>query len=252
MRNYDKDDAERLNAQQWQIDLLRLNPSYCHWGPHEDYMWKKGEGWDSPVISATWADFGPWNLDEYNEVVNFYFSVNRASEECKACGGNGYHQKAQTVVNGFYSHMNALGESWCDKITQDELDALIEANRIKAGKTLDEVNAENRPGARGFGHDAINRSILTRTRLERFGLPVLCDCCDGHGYVHTEPDAHVSLTLWVLHPRKGCSRGVEVTNITPDDLPAVFAYLSEAAKRNAERFASIAAMAATQPSKKEE
>ncbi len=102
MRHYDENDAKELNAQPWQLDLLKLNPAYCHWGPHEDYMWK-----------------------------------------------------------------------------------------------------------------------------------------EGSGYVHTAPAAHVSLTLWWLHPRKGCSRGIEITNIEQGDLPAVFAFLRQAAERNAERFSKI-------------
>lgn len=242
MRHYDEDDAKELNAEQWQLDLLKLNPHYCSWGPHEDYMWNEKEGWDSRIIKRTWAEFGPWELDDLNECVNFYFSVRRESKDCEVCGGNGYHAKAQEVVNGFYSHMNPRGERWCDNITQDELDALIEQGRVKAGTSLEAVNAENRPGARGMGHDAINRSILTRTRLERLGLPVLCDCCGGNGYVHTEPAAHVSLTLWWLHPRKGCSRGIEVERVEQSDLPAIYAFLAAAAERNAQRFAAVVAL----------
>lgn len=239
MRNFDQDEAARLNAEQWQLDLLKLNPWYVSWGPHEDYMWKEGDGWNSRVLVNTWEEFGPWKLDELNECVNFYFSVNRESKECEACDGNGYHQDAQHVVNTFYAHMNPRGESWKDKITQDELDALIESGRVKAGATLEEVNGENAPNARGFGHDAINRHILTEARLKRLGLPIHCDCCGGDGYVYTAPAAHASLTLWMLHPRKGCSRGVEIKTLKQEDLPAVFAWLKTAAERNAERFAAV-------------
>lgn len=42
MRTYDKDDAQELNAEQWQLDLLQLNPDYVSWGLHDDYMWKEG------------------------------------------------------------------------------------------------------------------------------------------------------------------------------------------------------------------
>ena len=239
MRHFDKDEAKSLNADQWQLDLLKLNPWYVSWGPHEDYMWKEGNGWDSRVLVNTWEEFGPWNLDELNECVNFYFSVNRESKDCDVCGGNGYHAKAQHVVNTFYAHMNAAGEHWNDKITQDELDALIESGRLKPGATLEEVNGGNAPGARGFGHDAINRHILTEARLKRLGLPVHCDFCGGDGYVYTAPAAHASLTLWMLHPRKGCSRGVEIKTLKQEDLPAVFAWLKAAAERNAERFAAV-------------
>jgi len=247
MRHHDEEEAGKLNAEQWQLDLLKLNPSYVSWGPHEDYMWNEKEGWDGRVINDTWKDFGPWKLDEYNECVNFYFSVVRASEECPACGGNGYHKDAQHVVNSFYAHMNARGEHWNDKITQDEVQALMDSGRLSGftrGKpeghvpTAAEVNAAQ--NSRGFmGHDGINRWILTKARLTRLGLPVKCDQCGGDGSVFTAPAAHVTLTLWMLHPRKGCSRGVEVSLIEQSDLPAVFAFLREAAERNSKRFSAI-------------
>jgi hypothetical protein len=41
MRKYDENTAKKLNAEQWQLDLPKLNPDYVHWGPHEDYMWKE-------------------------------------------------------------------------------------------------------------------------------------------------------------------------------------------------------------------
>jgi len=242
MRVYDEEDAAKLNAERWQLDLLNLNPSYVHWGPHEDYMWKEKEGWDGRVINDTWADFGPWTLDEYNECVNFYFSVIRDSKDCPTCGGNGYHPDAQGVVNTFYAHMNERGEHWNDKITQDELEALIEGGRVKAGTTVEEVNAQNRPGTRAMGHDAINSLILTSARLKRLGVTEKCPECGGDGSVFTTPAAHVTLTLWMLHPRKGCSRGVEVSRVEEADLPAIFAWLNEAATRNAQRFSKLPAL----------
>lgn len=241
MRYYDESDAAELNAEPWQLDLLKLNPNYVSWGPNEDYMWKEGNGWDSRQIFQTWSEFGPWKLDELNEVVNFYFSVNRKSEECSVCGGNGYHKDAQAVVNSFYAHMNPKGEHWKDKITQDEVEALIEAGRVPAGSTVEEINAQNRPGARAMGHDCINRHILVGARLKRLGIQNDCECCAGNGYVYTAPAAHASLTLWVLHPRKGCSRGVMVERVEQGDLPAIFSFLRQAAERNAQRFEKLTA-----------
>lgn len=239
MRIYDEDEVKELNAEQWQIDLLKLNPEYVHWGPHEDYMWNDSSGWDKPITHESWCSFGPWQLDDYNECVNFYFSVNRESKECESCGGNGYHKDAQEVVNTFYSHMNDAGIHWNDKITQDELDALVDCGRVKQGITVEEVNNQNKRGSKCFGHDAINRMILIDARLKRLGIEKNCDICNGNGYVFTAPKAHVTLTLWMLHPRKGCSRGVEINNINKDDLTAIFEWLNEAAKRNASRFSHI-------------
>jgi hypothetical protein len=290
MRHYDEDEAARLNAETWMLDLLKLNPSYLGWGPHEDYMWKDDESWGSRQIFATWSDFGPWKLDDLNECVNFYFSVNRASEDCSTCGGSGTHPDAQWIADSFYSHsspfklqtrreieaaavmarfgadpkrlhefgsypspetlakygpafaafceeMRVMG-FWRTSITDDEAAALIEAGRANPGETAGDINARELLGGIG-SHDGINRWILVKRRCERLGIPHFCPACEGHGYVHTEPTAHVTLTLWWLHPRKGCSRGLEVTRLRQDELPAVFEFLRGAAERNTERFSRI-------------
>lgn len=292
MRYPDDDEAKRLNAEQWQLDPLRANPSYCSWGPHEDYMCKEKESWDGRIIVSTWKEFGPWELNELNECVNFYFEVSRASKDCETCGGNGYHPDAQWVSESFYSHSSPfklkterelqaeavmarfgarphelLGHNvypsdellsryapafrefcermrtrghWDDDITEDEAAALIAGGRAKAGEMAESINAKNAPGVRGFdSHDAINRHVLIKARLKRLGIPKDCPECKGHGYVYTESAAHVALVLWWLHPRKGCSRGIEVERIEQADLPAVKALLMEAADRNATRFSGI-------------
>jgi hypothetical protein len=306
---YDPEEAERLRAEPWMLTLLKMNPSYPHWGPHEDYMWKKGDGWDSPQFFPTWKDFGPWGLDDMNEIVHFYFSIQRDNIECKECNGTGYHPDALWISESFYNHSTPFvrhdkdsffydknysaefpdeeilakygdqflkfceemrdGDGhWDDKITQDEVEALVNDGRlwdftrvplndeqaeevkqkVEAGgnnwlphnngriPTAEEVN--NKQHERGFGsHDGINRGILISRRCERLGVPTTCPTCEGHGYVYTAPDAHVRLTLWVLHPRKGCSRGVEIETIQQNELPEVYKLLKEASTRNRKRFA---------------
>jgi hypothetical protein len=244
---YDRDDAKRMGAKPWQLELLALNPDYCSWGPHEDYMIQReggDQGWGGNQFYDSWKDFGPWGVDDLNVCANFYFSVERDSKECPTCGGNGYHPDAQEVVNTFYRHQNARGISWSDKITQDELDVLIAEGRIKEGASLADVNAANsysrRPGS-GFGHshDAINRCILIEQRLKRLGLPKTCPACEGTGHVYTAPEPHVTLTLWWLHPRKGAQRAIEVKNIQQADLNDVYAFLTKAREQNDQRFSKI-------------
>lgn len=274
---YDRDELRRMKAEPWMVELLSLNPDYCSWGPHEDYMWTRGdkesgEGWNGEQFFATWRDFG-WKLDDLNECVNFYFSIERDSEECKACGGSGHNPATREIADTFYDHGDysidfvawkirgnaeaarrpggATGRRWCDAITEDELQALRDAGRIRGGITLAEVNAANAPGARGgfahtagvVNHDGINRSILIETRAKRLGVDGECTACDGHGHVYTSPSARVALTLWWLHPRKGASRGIEIKSIARADLPAVAAFLRDAADRNAARFSKIVALA---------
>lgn len=129
MRTYNFEESAELGAEQWQIDLVKANPDYTCWGPHEDYMATRGQGWSDSQVFHSWNAFGPWGLDDLNECVNFYFSV--------------------------------------------------------------------LPG------------------------PSLC------------------LTLWMLHPRKGCSRGVEISRVEPSEIPSILSWLKIAADRNASRFSKL-------------
>lgn len=251
MRNLeyaDSDDIAEIMAQPWQLELLKMNPEYTSWGPHEDYMWVKGDGWNSPVIKDSWNEFKDWKLNEFNECVNFYFELHRKSKNCSC--GDGYHPDARKIVDSFYSHRDPQGIGWKDKITQDEYDALLKEGRVDCKNynapkeereylSLEEVNKQNSPYGRGMGHDSINQHILIEARLKRLGIPMLCEICNGKAYSYVEDFATVNLVLWMLHPRKGASRGVEIKNITQEDLPEVFAFLNEAAERNANRFNKI-------------
>lgn len=233
-----KEELEELNAEKWQLDLLQLNPSYCSWGPHEDYM-ATDKGWDSRCIIEDWKSFG-WKLDDLNELVNFYFSVERKSEECKDCDGTGYSPDAKILADTWYD-FERTGKRWCSKIEQPEVDALWEAGRLnldfKEKPTPSEVNKWNE--SKGLGHDAINRSICIEARAKTLGIDLYCEKCGGNGYVYTAPKAHVSLVLWMTHPRKGCSRGIEVTKIEQSDLPEIKKYLLEARSRFLEKFDKI-------------
>lgn len=309
---WDKEEAARLLAPGWMLDLLRLNPPYVFWGPHEDYMWvKEGSGWNSAVLVEGWSAFAKdWELDDLNEVVNFYFEIGRDSETCGMCGGSGYHPDAHWVSESFYQHSSPFrartpqeqlirrsleerfgfqhnepvlattfpseetlaqydqafrafceamrgGDGfWHNKITQDEVDALCASGRlyhltsefregegwvrVKPNPTAEEVNG-HQEGLRS--HDAINRGILVETRCKRFGIPTTCPLCGGHGQCYTAPEPHLSLVLWVIHPRKGASRGVEIKGIKREEIPATLAYLKQAARRNARRFTKAIAAA---------
>lgn len=308
MRQYDenddddKNDAAELGAPQWMLDQLALNPIYVHWGPHEDYMWVKGDGWNAPVLRETWAE-GRLDLDEMNEVVNFYFEVSRDNKQCETCGGNGYHPDAHWISESFYSHSSPFkvpsqdevnaqrlmasfgggshakvlhsffpstatiekygipffefcqetqqrGGFWHDAITEDEAAVLVGAGRGRFCKLTTAEDFNTAEGKRGIAtHDAINRSILIEQRCKRLGVPKHCPTCDGNGYVYTTDQCRLGLILWVLHPRKGCSRGWEIKNLKQSELPEVYAYLAEAAERNQQRFAAAIAKAGATVSK---
>ena len=297
MRSYPKDksdreEAERLKAEPWMLQLLKANPDYVYWGPHEDYMWKKeGEkGWDAPVFINSWKEF-KWELDELNECVNFYFHISRDNEKCKDCNGTGYHPDALWVSESFYRHsspftapddqdmmalavMDSFGSDmsdalprcsypseavlskygtefrsfcsamrvhgqWKDLPTQDEIQALWDHHRLTEFKKCPTLGEMVGYDSKGIGHDGINRMIMIEARLKRYGIPLHCPKCEGHGYVWTAPNPRMSLTLWMIHPRKGCSRGVEIKSVEQEDVPAAFRFLKEAARRNANRFGHL-------------
>lgn len=261
MRSYDADDEfdreemKRLRPDPWMLDLLTLNPEYPHWGPHEDYMTgDKSDGWRAPIFHEAWKGFDI-HPNDLNEIVHFYFEVDRASKECEACDRSGYGPDAKRISDDFYDFENT-GRRWCDKITLDEAQALVDQDRCGSFNRekkewekpvvnqafVDKVNIVNARGGIFDGihsHDAINRHYLIEQRCKRLGFTLLCKQCEGHGHVFTADRAHVALVLWLIHPRKGASRGVEVAKIEREELPAVFEFLAQAAKRNADRFAKV-------------
>ena len=250
---YDRKELERLNAEPWMVELLKLNPEYPFWGPHEDYMCRKDEGWHTPIFIDGWENMNI-ELDELNEIINFYFQITRESKKCVACNESGYNPETKRISDDFYDFAHT-GRRWRAKITQDEVEALQEHGRLrvrgkkdgksgwvkKDGLTAEEVNAANERGNAlgGYYHDGINRLILIETRAKRLGVWGDCKECNGHGYLYTKPAAHVNLVLWLIHPRKGAGRGVEVKGIKKEDLPAIKAFLAEAARRNADRFKGV-------------
>jgi hypothetical protein len=257
MRTYPSDesdmkDLERLNAPAWMADLLKMNPEYVFWGPREDYMCDKKAGWAAPRFESA-SEFS-WSLDDLNECVNFYFQLDRKSETCIACDQSGYNPATKRIADDFYDFAET-GRRWCDRITQDEVEALQKAGRLNAKYdmetktysaeplTAEVVNAANRHRVGRidfkYNHDAINRIELIRTRAKRLGVYGQCDKCEGFGEVFVEPVAKLNLVLWIIHPRKGAGRAVEVSDLQQEDLPKAFAFLRTAAQRNADRFSKI-------------
>ncbi len=260
-----KEDLEDLNAEQWQIDLLKLNPDYLWWGCFEDYMCNKGSGWDSRMIVGTWNK-DEWVLDEYNECVNFYFEIYRKSHTCEACDGSQLNPQTKQLRDDWYD-LAGTGRRWCHNINESEIEQLMMSGRIKSVSNFNGhfskdrnawckwvdgelvecerppmpspavVNewAKNDPMA----HDGINHYICYSTRAKDLGVYGLCESCDGRGVIYDEPSATVGLQLWILHPRKGCSRGVYIEKIEEHQLEEVFCYLREAAERNSDRFSKI-------------
>ncbi|MDE2103856.1 MAG: hypothetical protein KGL39_41850 [Patescibacteria group bacterium] len=211
---------------------------YVGWGPHEDAMCDKGNWRESisfPSWAAFWAEFADHDPD-LNLVADFYFDQEtRPCETCEREHLNGYNPATKRIADAFYPHSCPRDmKPWHDKITQDEVQALVDAGRLRVWDkeeniwkspdpvpTAEAFNTANRRGGLD-GHDAINHCILIKTRATRLGVYGHCAECDGTTYHET---GSMVLNLWLLHPRKGASRGVEIKGVTESDLPQIRDYL---------------------------
>jgi hypothetical protein len=119
------------------------------------------------------------------------------SQKCEVCDGSGHNPETKRIADDFYA-FEGCGARWCDKITQDEVEALQAENRLRKwvvvdgvgewvhwdGLTAEMVNDSNRhPGMGDLNHDAINRWILIKTRARRLGVFGECTVCNGEGHV---------------------------------------------------------------------
>src|SRR5689334_20599388 len=168
---HELDDLARLNAAEWQIAQLSRNPEYVFWGVGEDYMEMpdKHDGWSGSLIYPDWISADCRHVDELNEVINFYFAVERDSVKCEYCDGTGHNPATKVISDSFYDFDNN-GTRWCEKITDDEVDALWEHRRLHQFKTKPSATEVNKAEIKGFVHDGINRWILIETRAKRLGV----------------------------------------------------------------------------------
>jgi hypothetical protein len=279
MRNYPKESYEleelkKLNAEDWMIEVIKLNPGYCSWGNYEDYM-TGGSGWDKPLEFDSITE-GIWELDDLNELVNFYFEIKRDNIQCEKCDGSGLNKATKDLSDAWYSFNKTdwkdvsskrryNNAAWQYHLTEVEIKELVKAGRltdlmpfnchfdkedqkwyawIKGIKTqIDEpeyptpeqVNEWNK---KGLGHDSINQWICVEARAKHLGIWGHCEHCEG-GYIYTSPIARLALQLWILHPRKGCSRGVYIKDIKKEDMRKVIEHLKIARQRNQDRFAKL-------------
>lgn len=259
--------ATRLGAEPWMLEALKLNPSYVHWGNHEDYMASRDAGWREAAEVETVADL--WAQDEWNEVVHGYFFIDRDTDQCSSCDGSGYNPETRKITEDWYGRRNPR-DRWCTSLTQDEVDALIRAGRLreltKCIAWVDEgqwVHYDREAGGpvpytgeiptltpeevnkwaeRGLNHDAINRMICVETRATRLGVYGKCPDCGGDGRIFTEGKPRLALQLWMIHPRKGAARGLIVRDVAQGDIPTVQAYFKTALDRTAGRFSKLAGM----------
>lgn len=236
---WDEKELARLEPQPWMVKQLELNPEYVHWGPGEDYMDGVDEqrGWGSGIEKDGWGE-GPFELDNLNEAVHFYFAIHRESFDCALCK-KGVTIEAQELKE-------SLGLPFWYRPTDEHLIVLHRERRFHLPEgvepTIENLRANVQP--KGIMVDAITEHVLLEHECKKAGIWHICNACGGAGYIYADDHpAYLSLIVWLLHPRKGASRGMTVKNITQEDLPKVYAFLAHAAKRNAERFEKVVAEA---------
>jgi hypothetical protein len=163
MRTYPEDESDqkelaRLNAEPWMVEQLKLNPEYVNWGPHEDYMGgTPGEGWRSPILKDTWQDLigkqpdepegfnEGFTLDELNEVVHFYFHLDRPSIACEVCDQSGYNPATKELGETFYRRPRAGTEMSVEELS----------NALIFGRT----DSLLRPSEPGWCHELTDEEI---------------------------------------------------------------------------------------------
>lgn len=173
-----------------------------------------------------------------HKVWKGYINPHRGPVECTLCGGSGLNAQTKAIEDSFYNFGNR-GRAWHDKITQDEVQALVYEGRLMdfthtwtPGEgwkrrtdgyipSAEEVNANQRGLC---SHDAINRWILVKVRAKRLGVYGKCLKCRGKGSkfpAHTphrpfnswreyEPPSGVGYQLW-----ETCSEGSPTSPVFP-------------------------------------
>lgn len=188
--------------------------------------------------------------------------------ECKVCGGTGESPEIRRLSEDWYGHERP-GSRWVYKITQDEVQALLDSGRLMdftrvpindeqrevvkkkiadGGNswlpydngyipTADEVNEW---AQHGMGHDSINRWICVKARAKRLGITEMeCSCCHGDGVLWPdEKYAKLSEEFERIEPPAGDGYQLWCTTSEGAPMSPVFATPEELAKWLADSGAS--------------
>lgn len=165
------------------------------------------------------------------------------SKECPCCGGSGYNKETEEIAQTFYDNegfgvtwtyqynvapdgtpatrppWKVLGHTrrWSNKITQDEVQALVDKNRLydfthifsdgTDGKErgwhrredgyIPTAKEVNHWADHGMGHDGCNRWILIEARAKRLGVYGLCERCEGAGHVYHSIEQQKASEAWI-------------------------------------------------------
>lgn len=205
---WDVDYVKKIGAEPWMIDTLAINASYCGWDPGDDYMLgtpRNGEhsGWSHALKVDNWNAFCI-PVDELNVFVDFHFCLTADETPCRACNGRGYSEVARLVMASLR----------LEDLSTEELAAVRKATG---------------------NEDTIGSSGCHVVAQMRLGPRLNCAMCRGSG-VSSISNTRLQLVLWLLHPRKGASRGVIIDRIEKHEIKEVCDFLRKAAEANTQRF----------------
>ncbi len=242
-------DLVTYNAEQWQINLLKLNPSYTCWGNGQDSMCE-ADGWSGSKVVDNVKSLYP--LDDLNELAHFYFFVGRDSENCQVCDGRGYSAFAMKEKRSIPAQITLSKNDVLDLFSDERLRAEDgKYYALKNEKWYTRVKVGNKfllrrcPDPVIPTHhkqmfiDCISEHVLLKARAKRAGQELLCSTCQGKGYNFTTEKSHIGFQTWILHPRKGCSKGVLLPKFAEEDVPAIMEYLKSGKKRAKKMFSKI-------------
>lgn len=133
-----------------------------------------------------------------------------SSQPCKACDQSGQNPETKAIDDDWYDFART-GRRWSNKITQDEVQALVDGGRLTDfthtwtqadgwqpknppyAPTADEVNEWS---LRNIGHDAINKWICVEARARRLGVFGQCSVCEGNGHVWFSKEVEKASDEW--------------------------------------------------------
>lgn len=191
-----------------------LNPLYAA----EPCSLCEGSG-SSPTarhLSAQWYGHVPFRPEDRGSTpfsADHYVIRSRAERNIPA----GVHESLREyLVSAEAERLSALfNSSWCHHLNQDDVDALVEADRLwdltrefRPGEgwvapavpprlTPEEVNEWS---ISGFGHDSINQWVVVKAECERLGVSSRCALCEGEGELWPSEDAKSAYETWQETP----------------------------------------------------
>ena len=133
-------------------------------------------------------------------------------DDCKQCEAGGLNKATQRISDDYYD-MDKTGREWCNNITQDEVQALVDRGRLRefthtfegekgwvrredgyipTALEINEWNINSYP----FGHDSLNKSILVKARAKRLGVYGACRFCKGESYIYKSSEQKRAYENW--------------------------------------------------------